>query len=43
MYRARGGDIIVLHDRLECFEKYAPFLKEWIGEMRRKGLEFVML
>lgn len=43
MYRARGGDIIVLHDRLECFEKYAPFLKEWIREMREKGLEFVML
>ncbi len=43
IYQARGGDIIVLHDQPECFEKYAPFLKEWIGDMRRKGLEFVLL
>ncbi|HUH72960.1 MAG TPA: polysaccharide deacetylase family protein [Chitinophagales bacterium] len=43
MYRAKGGDIIVLHDRPECFEKYAPFLKEWIGDMKGKGLEFVIL
>ena len=43
MYQAKGGDIIVLHDRLECFEKYAPFLKEWVGDMREKGFSFVTL
>lgn len=43
IYRAQGGDIIVLHDRPDCFEKYTPFLKEWIGDMREKGLEFVTL
>lgn len=43
MYRAKGGDIIVLHDRPECFEKFAPFLKEWIEDMKGKGLTFVIL
>ncbi len=43
MYRAKGGDIIVLHDRPECFNKFAPFLKEWIGDMKGKGWTFVTL
>jgi peptidoglycan/xylan/chitin deacetylase (PgdA/CDA1 family) len=43
MYQAQGGDIIVLHDRPECFEKYALFLKEWIGDMRERGFSFVTL
>lgn len=43
MSEVRGGDIVVLHDRPACFEKYAPFLKDWIADMRGKGLSFVTL
>lgn len=43
LYRAKGGDIIVLHDRKTCYEKYAEILPEWIQAMREKGLSFVTL
>jgi len=43
LYRAKGGDIIVLHDRKACYEKYAEILPEWIQAMREKGLSFVTL
>ncbi len=43
MYQVKGGEIIVLHDRPDCFVKYAPFLKEWIANMKTKGLDFVTL
>lgn len=43
MYQVKGGEIIVLHDRPDCLVKYAPFLKEWIADMKAKGLEFVTL
>jgi hypothetical protein len=43
MIQARGGDIIVLHDTPMALEKYAPFLLEWVHNMKEKGLEFVSL
>ncbi len=43
MKKAKGGDIIVLHDRPECLTKYLPFLSEFIADWKAKGLEFVTL
>lgn len=43
MYQVKGGEMIVLHDRPDCFGKYASFLKTWITDIRAQGLEFVIL
>lgn len=43
MYQVRGGDIVVLHDRPDCWAKYSPFLEQWILDIRNRGLEFVFL
>lgn len=43
MYQVEGGDIIVLHDRPDTLVKYSSFLKDWIHDMRDRGLEFVIL
>ena len=41
--KAQGGDIVVLHDKPECLEKYAPILEKWVHNMQSKGLQFVSL
>lgn len=43
LMEAQSGEIIVLHDTPESFEKYAPVLAEWTAAMRQKGMRFVTL
>lgn len=43
LMNARSGDIVVLHDKPGCLEKYAPVLLHWIANMQSKGLRFVDL
>jgi peptidoglycan/xylan/chitin deacetylase (PgdA/CDA1 family) len=43
LMEAEDGEIIVLHDTPESFEKYAPVLADWAAAMRQKGLRFVTL
>lgn len=43
LQKARGGDIVALHDKPACLEKYAPILEKWVRNMQSKGLQFVSL
>jgi peptidoglycan-N-acetylglucosamine deacetylase len=43
LMEAESGEVIVLHDTPESFEKYAPVLADWAAAMRQKGLRFVTL
>ncbi|MCO5233900.1 MAG: polysaccharide deacetylase family protein [Chitinophagales bacterium] len=43
LFSVKGGDIIVLHDRPDCFAKYVNVLEYWVKNMKDRGLEFVVL
>lgn len=43
MQKVKGGDIVVLHDRPSCLEKYQPFLAQWILDKKSQGYSFVGL